>query len=136
MFQSEVQIRVRYSETDQMGYVYYGNFAAYYEVARTEAFRKLGISYKEMEQEGIIMPVLEMRTKYLRPARYDDLLTIKVHIKNKPHGTRITFHYDVLNEAEELLNVGDTTLVFVSLKTGRPIALPESILSKLDSFYN
>jgi acyl-CoA thioester hydrolase len=136
VFQSEVQIRVRYSETDQMGYVYYGNFAAYYEVARTEAFRKLGISYKEMEQEGIIMPVLEMRTKYLRPARYDDLLTIKVHIKNKPHGTRITFHYDVLNEAEELLNVGDTTLVFVSLKTGRPIALPESILSKLDSFYN
>ena len=119
-----------------MGYVYYGNFAAYYEVARTEAFRNLGISYKEMEQEGIIMPVLEMRTKYLRPARYDDLLTIKVHIKNKPHGTRITFHYDVLNEAEELLNVGDTTLVFVSLKTGRPIALPESILSKLDSFYN
>jgi acyl-CoA thioester hydrolase len=136
VFQSEVQIRVRYSETDQMGYVYYGNFAAYYEVARTEAFRNLGISYKEMEQEGIIMPVLEMRTKYLRPARYDDLLTIKVHIKNKPHGTRITFHYDVLNEAEELLNVGDTTLVFVSLKTGRPIALPESILSKLDSFYN
>ena len=136
MFQSEVQIRVRYSETDQMGYVYYGNFAAYYEVARTEAFRKLGISYKEMEKEGIIMPVLEMRTKYIRPARYDDLLTVKVQVKSKPHGTRILFHYDVLNEAQELLNVGETTLVFVDVKTGRPIALPQSILTQLDSYYN
>lgn len=136
MFQSEVQIRVRYSETDQMGYVYYGNFAAYYEVARTEAFRNLGISYKEMEKEGIIMPVLEMRTRYMRPARYDDLLTIKVQIKNKPQGTRIIFHYDVLNEAQELLNVGETTLVFVDVKSGRPIALPQAILSQLDKYYN
>ena len=135
MFQSEVQIRVRYSETDQMGYVYYGNFAAYYEVARTEAFRSLGISYKEMEKEGIIMPVLEMRTKYIKPARYDDLLTVKVQVKSKPHGTRIVFHYDVLNEAQELLNVGETTLVFVDVKTGRPIALPQSILKQLDSYY-
>ena len=136
MFQSEVQIRVRYSETDQMGYVYYGNFAAYYEVARTEAFRNLGISYKEMEQEGVMMPVLEMRTKYMRPARYDDLLTIKVQVKNKPQGTRITFHYEVFNEGEELLNVGDTTLVFVDMKTGRPIALPPSVVASLDSYYN
>ena len=136
MFQSEVQIRVRYSETDQMGYVYYGNFATYYEVARTEAFRKLGISYKEMEEDGMIMPVLEMRTKYIRPARYDDLLTIKVQVKNKPHGTRIIFHYEVLNEAEELLNVGETTLVFVNAKTGRPIALPQRVVIKLDSYYN
>ncbi|MDB5262911.1 MAG: thioesterase [Adhaeribacter sp.] len=136
MFQSEVQIRVRYSETDQMGYVYYGNFAAYYEVARTEAFRQMQISYKEIESEGIIMPVLEMRTKYIRPARYDDLLKIIVQVKTKPQGTRITFHYEVFNEAQELLNVGETTLVFVDVKSGRPIALPPIILSKLDSFYN
>jgi len=136
VFQSEVQIRVRYSETDQMGYVYYGNFAAYFEVARTEAFRNLGINYKDMEQEeGIIMPVLEMRTKYIRPARYDDLLTIKVTVKNKPAGTRITFEYEVFNEAQELLTIGETTLVFVDTKTNRPIRLPASLLSKMDSFY-
>ena len=136
MFQAEVNIRVRYSETDQMGYVYYGNFAAYFEVARTEAFRQLGISYKEMEAEGIIMPVLEMHTKYIRPARYDDFLTIKVMVKNKPAGTRILFEYEVYNEAAVLLTVGSTTLVFVNVKSGRPIPLPENLLNKMDSYYN
>lgn len=136
MYQHEVQIRVRYAETDQMGYVYYGNFAAYYEVARTEAFRSLGIHYKEMEQAGVMMPVLEMRTKYMRPARYDDLLTVRMLLRTKPKGTRILFEYEVFNEAKELLNVGETTLVFVDMKSGRPIPLPESILSKLDRYYN
>ena len=135
MYQFEVQIRVRYAETDQMGYVYYGNFAAYYEVARTEAFRSLGIHYKQMEKDGVMMPVLEMRTKYIRPARYDDLLTIKMMLRNKPVGTRILFEYEVLNESNELLNVGETTLVFVDMKTGRPIPLPQEILSKLEAYY-
>jgi acyl-CoA thioester hydrolase len=119
-----------------MGYVYYGNFAAYFEVARTEAFRNLGISYKEMEAAGVIMPVLEMHTKYLKPARYDDYLTVKVHVKNKPTGTRILFEYEVYNEAAELLTIGSTTLVFVDVKLGRPIALPASLLNKMASFYN
>lgn len=136
MYQFEAQIRVRYAETDQMGYVYYGNFAAYYEVARTEAFRSLGINYKEMEKDGVMMPVLEMRTKYIRPARYDDLLTIKMILRNKPQGARILFEYEVFNEAEELLNIGETTLVFVDMKTNRPIPLPADILQKLDSYYN
>jgi len=135
VYQFEVQIRVRYAETDQMGYVYYGNFAAYYEVARTEAFRSLGIHYKQMEKDGVMMPVLEMRTKYIRPARYDDLLTIKMMLRNKPVGTRILFEYEVLNESNELLNVGETTLVFVDMKTGRPIPLPQEILSKLEAYY-
>ena len=135
MYQFEVEIRVRYAETDQMGYVYYGNFAAYYEVARTEAFRSLGINYKQMEQEGVKMPVLEMRTKYIRPARYDDLLTIKMMLRNKPTGMRIQFEYEVFNENKELLNVGETTLVFVDMKSGRPIPLPENILSKLEDYY-
>ncbi|PIQ21484.1 MAG: thioesterase [Cytophagales bacterium CG18_big_fil_WC_8_21_14_2_50_42_9] len=135
MYQFEVQIRVRYAETDQMGYVYYGNFAAYYEVARTEAFRSLGIHYKQMEKDGVMMPVLEMRTKYIRPARYDDLLTIKMMLRNKPVGTRILFEYAVFNESNELLNVGETTLVFVDMKTGRPIPLPQEILSKLEVYY-
>ena len=136
MYQFEVQIRVRYAETDQMGYVYYGNFAAYYEVARTEAFRSLGIHYKEMEKDGVMMPVLEMRTKYIRPARYDDLLTIKMMLRNKPQGARILFEYEVFNEAKELLNIGETTLVFVDMKTNRPIPLPDDVLNKLDSYYN
>ena len=135
MYQFEVQIRVRYAETDQMGYVYYGNFAAYYEVARTEAFRSLGIHYKQMEKDGVMMPVLEMRTKYMRPARYDDLLTIKMMLRNKPSGTRILFEYEVFNEGKELLNVGETTMVFVDMKSGRPIAIPQEILSKLEAYY-
>lgn len=135
MFQYQIQIRVRYSETDQMGYVYYGNYGAYFEVARTEAFRTLGINYKEMELSGIMMPVLEMKTRYLRPARYDDLLTIRVMLPTKPTGTRITFEYEVENEGRELLTRGETTLVFVDMKTGRPIALPETVTSKLDSYY-
>lgn len=135
MFQYQVKIRVRYSETDQMGYVYYGNYGAYFEVARTEAFRTLGINYKEMELSGIMMPVLEMKTRYLRPARYDDLLTIRVMLPTKPAGTRITFEYEVQNEAQDLLTKGETTLVFVDMKTGRPIPLPETVTSKLDPYY-
>jgi acyl-CoA thioester hydrolase len=136
MYQHDVQIRVRYSETDQMGYVYYGNYGAYFEVARTEAFRSLGVNYRELELSGIMMPVLEMKTKYIRPARYDDLLTIKMMLPTKPHGTRITFEYEVQNEAGELLTKGETTLVFVNMKTGRPIALPEAVTSKLDPYYH
>ncbi len=136
VFTSEVQIRVRYAETDQMGYVYYGNYGAYYEVARTEAFRKLGIHYKEMEQDGVMMPVLEMRCKYIRPARYDDLLTVKLLLKEKPSGARIKFEYEVYNEAQELLNVGETTMVFVDMQTARPTPIPVGILTKLDPYYH
>jgi acyl-CoA thioester hydrolase len=135
VYQFETQIRVRYAETDQMGYVYYGNFAAYYEVARTEAFRSLGIQYKQMEKDGVMMPVLEMRTKYIRPARYDDLLTVKMILRTKPTGARILFEYEVLNEAKELLTLGETTMVFVAMQTGRPIPVPQDILSKLEAYY-
>lgn len=135
MYQFETQIRVRYAETDQMGYVYYGNFAAYYEVARTEAFRSLSIQYNQMEKEGVMMPVLEMRTKYIRPARYDDLLTVKMMLRTKPAGARILFEYEVLNEAKELLTVGETTMVFVDMKSGRPIPVPQDILSKLEAYF-
>jgi len=135
VYQFETQIRVRYAETDQMGYVYYGNFAAYYEVARTEAFRSLGIQYKQMEKDGVMMPVLEMRTKYIRPARYDDLLTIKMMLRTKPAGARILFEYEVLNEEKQLLTIGETTMVFVDMHTGRPIPVSQDILSKLAAYY-
>lgn len=136
MFESEVQIRVRYAETDQMGYVYYGNYAAYYEVARTEVFRRLGIHYKEMEATGTMMPVLELKCKYIRPAKYDDLLTIKLFLKHKPNGSRIKFEYEVYNEEQTLLNVGETTMVFVDMKSGRPTAIPALIHQKLDGYYS
>ncbi len=118
-----------------MGYVYYGNYGAYYEVARTETFRKLGINYKVMEQEGVMMPVLELRCKYIRPARYDDLLTVKLFLKNKPHGARIKFEYEVYNEEQVLLNVGETIMVFVDMKTGRPTGIPHYIHDQLDPYF-
>ncbi|GAB2549676.1 acyl-CoA thioesterase [Rufibacter soli] len=135
MFESEVQIRVRYAETDQMGYVYYGNYAAYFEVARTETFRQLDIHYKEMEAEGVMMPVLELKCKYIKPARYDDLLKVKLFVREKPRGARIKFEYEVYNEAQELLTIGETMMVFVDMKSGRPTAVPAEIHAKLDPYF-
>ena len=112
MYQFETNIRVRYAETDQMGFVYYGNYATYYEVTRVEALRSLGISYKILEENGVLMPVLENWSKYIRPAKYDDLLTIKLFLKEMPT-MRITFEYEVFNEDKKLINLGSTTLVFL-----------------------
>ena len=135
MFTSEVSIRVRYAETDRMGYVYYGNFATYFEVARVEALRQLGFSYKEMEDEGIIMPVLDFHIKYFKPALYDDLLTIKLFIAHMPT-TRIHFEYETLNEKNELLNKGTTTLVFVSKETMRPCHAPEHFIAAFKKYFS
>lgn len=135
MIEHSVQIRVRYSETDQMAYVYYGNYASYFEVARVEAFRAIGFSYKEMEESGILMPVLEFKTKYIKPAKYDDLLTIKVFIKNKP-GVRITFEYEVYNEANVLLTLAETTLVFIHATTGKPTLPPPVFMSFFEKYYD
>jgi len=134
MLTHEIQIRVRYAETDQMSYVYYGNYAAYFEVARVETFRFLGLSYKAMEEMGVMMPVLEYKSKYIRPAKYDDLLTIKVSIPTKP-GVRILFHYEVFNEEGTLLNTSETTLVFVNIQSGKPCLPPENFLHKLESYF-
>ena len=123
MIIAENQIRVRYAETDQMGYVYYGNYSTYFEVARVELFRTYGVSYKEMEEQGVMMPVLEQKIKYIRPAKYDDLLTIKTYLKEKP-GVRIRFEYEVYNEENTLLTKAETTLVFVDMETGRPTNAP------------
>ncbi|TAH24832.1 MAG: acyl-CoA thioesterase [Cytophagales bacterium] len=134
MYIFEHQIRVRYAETDQMGYVYYGNYAAYLEVARVESFRNLGLSYKKLEESGIMMPVLEYKTKYIRPAKYDDLLTIKLIMKQKP-STRILFEYEIYNEDKILLNTSETTLVFVSTSTGKPSPAPELFLKIFEQHF-
>lgn len=126
MFCHEVKLRVRYAETDQMQYVYYGNYAIYYEVARVECLRALGISYKRLEDDGVMLPVLEQYTKYIAPAHYDDLLTIRVSVKEMPQ-TRISFEYEIFNEAGRLLNIGKTTLVFVNKHSQKPIRCPKDL---------
>lgn len=135
MYQAEIQIRVRYAETDQMGYVYYGNYAAYFEVARTEAFRQLGILYKEMEAAGVGMPVGELRTRFRRPARYDDLLTVRLLLRKPARGASVLFEYEVYNEAGELLTEGHTLMVFVRLADGRPVPVPADVHEKLAPYF-
>jgi acyl-CoA thioester hydrolase len=135
MFIYEVKgIRVRYADTDQMGYVYYGNYARYYEIGRVEAFRSLDFHYKAMEDEGVIMPVYENRSRYLKPARYDDELSIKVILKEIP-GVRVVFHYEIRNQHNVLLNTGETTLVFQRRDNGKLCVPPEKLLNKLKPYF-
>ncbi len=136
MFSYDAEIRVRYAETDQMGYVYYGNYAAYFEVARTEAFRQLGFSYKALEATGIGMPVGELRTKFRRPARYDDLLTVRLLVRKPARGASVLFEYEVYNEARELLAEGHTLMVFVRSATGRPVPVPADVTSRLAPYFD
>lgn len=130
MISNEIQVRVRYAETDQMGYVYYGNYATYFEVARVELLRSIGFSYKKLEEEGIMLPVFEFSIKYFKPAFYDDLLTIKTIIPESP-GARIKFLYETFNEKGILLNKAETTLVFISKATNRPTAVPDDLKEAL-----
>lgn len=134
MYQFETNIRVRYAETDQMGFVYYGNYATYYEVTRVEALRALGISYKILEENGVLMPVLENWSKYIRPAKYDDLLIIKLFLKEMP-AMRITFEYEVFNEEKKLINLGSTTLVFLDKYSGKPIPIPGVVHDVLKPYF-
>jgi acyl-CoA thioester hydrolase len=135
MFTYHHQLRVRYAETDQMGYVHHGNYAAYYEEARTEALRSTGITYKQLEESGVMMPVYENFGKFLRPARYDDVLTIKVMLKKKP-SVKITFEYEIFNESSILIHTGYTTLVFVDRNTAKPCAIPPMLQSVFMRYFD
>lgn len=134
MFIFETHIRVRYAETDQMGYVYYGNYASYYEVARVEMLRSLGTSYREMEEGRVMMPVLALNIKYLKPARYDELIKIKVSIPEKP-SLRIKFKYELFNEKHDLINIGETTLVFIDMDKNKPCLPPKDFQNKLAIYF-
>jgi acyl-CoA thioester hydrolase len=114
MYESITKIRVRYAETDQMNVVYHGNYAQYFEVGRAESIRQLGFTYKELETMGIIMPIVDLHTKFLRPAHYDDLLTIKTILKELPTDHKIEFHQEVYNESEKLLTIGKVVLYFIN----------------------
>ncbi len=131
----ETHIRVRYGETDQMGYVYYGNYALYYEAGRTEALRSLGITYKSLEETGVMMPVVTMNCRYLKAARYDDLLTVRTIIKTTP-AAKMVFTYEVINEQGELINEGETVLVFIDRKTNRPTRAPKIVIELLSAFFS
>ncbi|MEA5141578.1 acyl-CoA thioesterase [Arcicella rigui] len=135
MYQHEYQYRVRYADTDQMGYVYYGNYARLYEIGRVEALRSLGFSYKAMEDSGVMMPVYENTSKYIAPALYDELLTIRTTIKTLP-AARVVFHYEILNTKGVLVHKGETTLVFVKMENNRLTTAPKELLEKLKPFFD
>lgn len=127
---SELQLRVRYSETDQMGVVYHGNYAQFFEIGRVEWLRNLGVSYKWMEENGIMLPVVSLTMNYKKPAKYDDLLTVKTIFRSQT-SVKIEFDYEIYNQEQELLTTGYSVLVFVSTKTRKPITPPHYILEVL-----
>ncbi len=130
MYSFETKLRVRYGETDQMGFVYYGVYAQYYEVGRVELLRSLGISYKEIEAMGFALPVVNLNIKYKKPGLYDDHLTIKTTMKTMP-SAKIIFDYETFNESGDLLNTGEVVLVFVNKASGKPCFAPEVVMNKL-----
>ena len=135
MYQSITQVRVRYAETDQMNVVYYGNYAQYFEVGRVESIRQLGYTYKDMEAQGVIMPVVDLHIKYLRPATYDDLLTIKTQVRELPADHRIEFYQEVFNEQGKMLTSGKVVLYFLELATRTRTNMPEELRQRLLPYF-
>ena len=135
MFTHEISLRVRYAETDRMGYVYHGTYAQYFEVARVEALRSLGFSYKELEDDGVMLPVHDLQVKFHKPAFYDDQLRVTTRIVSLPT-VRMVFNYEVRNQANELLTEASTTLVFIERTTGKPCRAPEDILVALRPYFS
>lgn len=135
MFSTTFQKRVRYGETDQMGYLYYGNYAQYYEIGRAEMIRELGLTYADMEAvHGVLMPVMSLNQRFVRPARYDELMTIKTTLRHCPDNF-ITFHHEILNEKNKLVNGGSVKLCFVDAKNNKSIPVPGYLLEKLRPFF-
>ncbi len=126
----ELKVRVRYAETDQMAVVYHGNYAQYFEMGRVEWLRNLGVSYKWMEENGIMLPVVSLTMNYKKPARYDNKLTVRTIFKSQT-SVKIEFEYEIYNQEQELLTTGSSVLVFVDMKTGRPTLPPDYVSEKL-----
>ena len=135
MFTHEVKVRVRYAETDKMGYLYYGHYPKYYEIGRVEAMRDLGVRYLDLEEkEKIMMPVMSLNMRYVRPAYYDELLTVKTIIRRLPTQT-ITYNHEVYKENGDLVNGGSVKLCFVDMNTNETVNAPNSLLEKLKPYY-
>ena len=135
MFSGETKIRVRYAETDQMGVVYHSNYFPYFEAARAESIRQLGFTYADMEKMGVIMPVVDVHARYLRPALYDELLTIKTFLKEMPVHHKIEFYHEVFNEREELLCSAKIILYFMEKDGMKRTTLPEALKKKLERYF-
>jgi acyl-CoA thioester hydrolase len=136
MYEHTTQLRVRYAEADPMNVVYYGSYAQYFEVGRVESLRNLGISYKGIEDMGIMLPVVELNIKYLRPAKYDNLLTIKTMIKQIPVDHKIVFDQEIYNEEGKLLTIGKVKLYFMNAQLGKRATMPSPMLEKLSSYFS
>jgi acyl-CoA thioester hydrolase len=135
MYTHETQVRVRYGETDQMGYLYYGNYAQYYEIGRVEMIRSLGLSYKDMEEKHqIMMPVMSLQMRYVRPALYDELITIRTTLRTMPD-QHITFYVELFNEQKKLINGGSVKLCFVDMATKKTVRLPTVIAKLFESHF-
>ena len=135
MIESNFKIRIRYSDTDQMGYVYYGKYANFYEIARVELFRKLGFSYSQLENKGIGMPVIEMKSKYLMPAKYDEIIKINIQIREIP-SAKILFHYRLFNKKNNLINTASTLLTFIDLQTKKAVRTPKKLLNIINNNFS
>lgn len=135
MLETTTTVRVRYAETDQMNVVYHGNYAQYFEVARAETIRQFGFTYKEMESLGVMMPIVDLQIKFLKPAHYDDLLTIKTTLKELPTSHKIEFNHEVYNEKNILLTVGKVVLYFIDIHSNARSTMPEVMVEKLKPFF-
>ena len=135
MFTTETKIRIHYALTDQMGVVYHGHYAQFYEIGRGEAIREIGFTYKDIEAMGIIMPVVDIHSRFLRPAKYDDLITVKTTLKELPLHHKIVFHSEIYNENDELINIGDVTLYFMEAKEMQRCEIPSALKLKLEKYF-
>ncbi len=134
MLNHKTFFRVLYSDTDKMGYMYYGQYAKYLEMGRVEALRSLGVSYKNMEESGVMLPVLNLNIKYIKPLYYDDKVSLYTRVETMP-STRILFKYEMKNEKGELTTVAETSLVFVNRNTGAPCSVPENLKNKIQIYF-
>lgn len=135
MFITQTQIRIHYALTDQMGFVYHGNYAQFYEIGRTESIRALGFTYKDIERLGIIMPVVDIHSRFLRPAKYDDLITVTTTLRELPTGHKVVFHAEIHNEASELLNTGVVTLYFLHADGMKRAEIPHELKSRVEPYF-
>lgn len=129
---NEIDLRIRYGETDQMGIVYHGNYAQYFEIGRTEWLRNLGITYKQMEEDGIKLPVISLVVNFKKSVCYDDVIKVKTTLKKMPTAS-IEFDYEIENENGEIVTTGNTVLAFIDIVKNRPTRCPQHILDKLQN---
>ena len=134
MITSVNEIQIRYDEVDKMGYVYHGNYAKYYHISRTELLRKIGFSDKSMESHNIIMPIIELNIKYMKPIYYDDIITITTYMLNIP-GARMKFLHEVRNTDDELINEATSTVVFVDMDSRMPMRAPDFFVNKIKTYF-